>query len=107
MAFGILEDFLVRFFADFSVQVFLVRIFDLCRFLSWFLGLFQVFKMASRLFQLAFWDFQDFQLAFGIFSGIFSSHCGPLQVSKLVGFLSGILDGQQVVSAVILGFLIF
>ena len=42
------------------LQVFLVRILDLCRFLSWFLGFFQVFKMASRLFQLVFWDFQVF-----------------------------------------------
>ena len=61
--------------------------------------------MASRLFQLAFWDFQDFQLAFGIFSGIFSSHFGPLQVFELVfGVISWISDVQQVVPVGILGF---
>jgi hypothetical protein len=54
---------------------------------------------------LAFWDFQDFKLAFGIFAGMSSSYFGPLQVFKLVfGFLSGILVVQQVVSVGILGF---
>ncbi len=61
--------------------------------------------MASKLFQLVFWDLQDFKLAFGIFAVIFSSHFGPLQVFKLVfTVLSWTLDGQQFVSVGILRF---
>jgi hypothetical protein len=69
--------------------------------------IFQVYTLdfVDLLFQLVFWDFQDFQLAFEIFAGIFSSHFGPLQVFKLVfGVLTEILDVHQVVPVGILGF---